>query len=481
MTETTIGTPLTNECTVHSWLGIPYASPERFRRPTLLPFNPDLPYDQLGPAPLQAGDTSWLEADNGFSEDCLNLNVWAPKDVGDEPLPVVVYIYGGGWVLGSNTQTTSNAAGLAATGRAIGVAINYRLGPFGWLSLSQYGGALAEASNLGLQDIITALRWVRENIARFGGDPERVTVTGHSAGAFSALELLAAPSADGLYHHMAAFSGMPSRQVPAWGAEERALAVLTALGIQDDPEKLLEVDAKLLAETMSKTQSPDPGAPHGVDNEVIAVVDDRLQPGGILTDHPMRVLESGRHREVDILFSSATHETDWWVQHRTEDFDPGTIDALVVDFAHGNRIPISRARTIVAAYDVDGRTPVEVRSALITDFSFTLPQARGALAHAAAGGNAHLLCVGPTEGAPAVHGTEMYGIVGQKRPGASDEQVRRDTFVCDAVLTLAEGRADELWDPVTTVPTTRGIGNPPHDPTSHAQAVLDTFDGIERP
>lgn len=161
-------------------------------------------------------------------------------------------------MLGANTQTTSNASGLAATGRAVGVSINYRLGAFGALSLSQYGGALAEATNLSLQDIIAALRWVKENIARFGGDPNNVTVTGHSAGAFSALSLLAAPSADGLYHHLAAFSGMPSRQVPAWGAEERAHAVLTALGLQDDPEQLLTVDADLLAETTAKTQSSDP-------------------------------------------------------------------------------------------------------------------------------------------------------------------------------------------------------------------------------
>jgi para-nitrobenzyl esterase len=466
---------------VRSWLGVTYATAERFRKPELLPFNPDLPYDQKGPAPLQAGDTSWLEADNGFSEDCLNLNVWAPEDAGDEPLPVVVYVFGGGWVLGSNTQTTSNASGLAATGRAIGVSINYRLGAFGWLSLSQYGGALAEASNLGLQDVVTALRWVRENISRFGGDPNSVTVTGHSAGAFNSLALLAAPSADGLYHHIAAFSGMPSRQVPAWGAEARALAVLTALGIQDDPEQLLKVDAKVLAEAMSSTISPDPGAAHGVDSDVIAIVDDRNQPGGVLIDHPLRVLESGRHRDVDILFSSATHETDWWVLHRTDDFDPGSIDALVEEFATRNRTPRSRAQKIIAAYDVDGRTPVEVRGALLTDFSFTLPQARGALAHAAAGGNAHLLSVGSVEGAHAVHGSEMYGIVGQTNPTASQEQIVRDTFVRDAVLALAEGNTGALWDAVTTEPTTKGIGNPPYDPTTHAVEVLNTFDGIERP
>ena len=251
MTDTS--STLSNEYAVRSWLGIPFAAAERFRKPTLLPFNPDLPYDQKGSAPLQAGDTSWLEADNGFSEDCLNLNVWAPKHAGDELLPVVVYIFGGGWMLGANTHTTSNAAGLAATGRAVGVSINYRLGAFGALSLSQYGGKLAEASNLCLQDIIVALQWVRENIVRFGGDPDNVTLAAHSAGTFNSLALLAAPSADGLYHRIAAFSGMPSRQVPAWGAEDRALAVLTALGFQDDPEQLLNVDANLLAETMSKT------------------------------------------------------------------------------------------------------------------------------------------------------------------------------------------------------------------------------------
>jgi para-nitrobenzyl esterase len=466
---------------VRSWLGIPYATADRFRSPKIVPLDPDLPYDQKGPAPLQAGDTSWLEADNGFSEDCLNLNVWAPTDTGDKPLPVIVYIFGGGWILGANTQTTSNASGLAATGRAIGVSLNYRLGPFGALSLSQYGGALAEATNLCLQDIITALRWVRENIARFGGDPDNVTVTGHSAGAYSAFSLLAAPSADGLYHRLAAFSGMPARLVPAWGAEERALAVLTALGLQDDPEQLLNVDANLLAETVARLQSSDPGAAHGVDNDLIAIVDDRTQPNGVLADHPMRVLESGQHRDIDILFSSTTHETDWWVLHKTKDFDPGSIHGLVEEFATRNRIPRSRAGKIIAAYDVDGRSPVQVRGALLTDLSFTLPQVRGALAHAAAGGNAHLLSVGPVEGAHAVHGTEMYGIVGQTRPGASDEQIVRDTFVRDALLALALGDAEALWEPVTAVPTTQGIGDMPCDATTHAGNVLEIFSGIDRP
>lgn len=479
MTDT--NATLSTDHTVRSWLGIPFATAERFRAPTLLPFNPDLPYDRKGPAPLQAGDTSWLEADSGFSEDCLNLNVWAPENAGEEPLPVVVYVFGGGWMLGANTQTTSNAAGLAATGRVVGVSVNYRLGAFGALSLSQYGGKLAEATNLGLQDLIAALRWVKENIARFGGDPDNVTVTGHSAGAFSLLSLLAAPSADGLFHHLAAFSGMPARQVPGWGAEERAHAVLTALGIADDPDKLLEIDPYVLADAMAKTQSADPGAAHGVDNDVIAVVGDQNQPNGILTDHPMHVLEAGRHKDIDILLSSTTGETDWWVDHKTEEFDPRSIDDLIAEFSHRNRIPRSRAQKIIAAFNTEGRTPIQVRSALLTTYSFTLPQVRGALAHAAAGGRAYLLAIGPLDGAEAVHGTEMYGIVGQQRPGASDEVLARDRAVRDAVLALATGKTEELWDPVTTEPTTKGLGDMPYDATAHAQRALETFAGIVRP
>lgn len=463
-----------------SWLGIPYATAQRFRRPTLLPFNPSLPYDQKGPAPLQAGDTSWLEADNGFSEDCLNLNVWAPDDASDNPLPVIVYIYGGGFELGANTQTTSNASGLAATGRAIGVSVNYRLGPFGWLSLSQYGGAFTDATNLGLQDIITALQWVRENIAHFGGDPNNVTVTGHSAGAFATIGLLAAPSAAGLYHHLAAFSGGASRIVPAWWAEELAVTFLAELGIPNQPEKLLNLDAKLLADTLIKVTPRDLGEKHGIDNTTIGIVDDHTQPGGIITGHPLRVLESGQHRDIDILFSSATNEGDWWVINKTDEFDPGSISNLVDEFAIRNRIPRSRATRIVASYDVDGRTPVEVRGALLTDYFWTLPATRAALTHAAAGGNAHLLVIGPAEGAHAVHGTEMYGIVGQERPGRSDEQAVRDTFVRDALLALAESNTDALWEPVSTTVAAKGIGNMPYNATTRATEVLDIFSGIDR-
>ena len=321
---------------------------------------------------------------------------------------------------------------------------------------------------------------MQENIARFGGDPQNVTVTGHSAGAYSTIGLLAAPAADGLYQRLAAFSGGASRIVPAWWAEELAIKFLNELGIADDPEQLLTLDAKLLAETLIKVSPRDIGDRHGIDNTTIGIVNDHAQTGAVLADTPLRILESGRHRDIDILFSTATNEADWWVINATEKFDPGSIDNLVDELVTKSRIPRSRARRIVAAYDVNGRTPVEVRGALFTDYFFTLPAARAALAHAAAGGSAYLLSVGPVEGAYAVHGTEMYGIVGQQRPGQSDEQSARDTFVRVALLNFATGNYDRLWNAVTAEPNSHGIGNSPYDPTAHAAEVMCTFEGIER-
>lgn len=466
---------------IRSWLGIPYATAKRFHRPVLLPFNPDLRYDQKGPAPLQAGDTSWLEAENGLSEDCLNLNIWSPEDAGNELLPVIVYIFGGGFEMGSNTQTTSNLSGLAATGRVIGVSINYRLGPLGWLSLSQYGGMFSNATNLGLQDIITALKWIQKNISRFGGDPRNVTVTGHSAGGFSAAALLAAPAAEGVFRRLAPFSGGASRIVPAWWAEELAYRFLNELGIQDDPEQLYKIDGKVLAETLIGITPRDIGDKNGIDNTTTGIVDDHSQPGAVLTGTPLESLKSGKHRDIDILFSTAKHEGDWWVINAPEKFDPGTIENLVGELVEKSRIPRSRAQSIIDAYNINERTPLEVRGAFLTDYLYTLPAARAALAHADAGGKAYILNVGSVEGAHAVHGTEMYGIVGQGCPGQSDEQAIRDTFVRDALLNFAEGAHDQLWDPVTTEPISYGIGNQPSDPTAYAMHVLEIFKGIERP
>jgi para-nitrobenzyl esterase len=128
------------------------------------------------------------------SEDCLNLNVFSPSLDGD-PQPVMVWLHGGGFAIGHAGASLYHGGRLAAAAGVVVVTVNYRLGSLGWLAHPDLGGG-----NWGLLDQIAALRWVRENIAAFGGDPDRVTVAGQSAGALCAIDLLAAPAARGLLH-----------------------------------------------------------------------------------------------------------------------------------------------------------------------------------------------------------------------------------------------------------------------------------------
>ena len=146
--------------------------------------------------------------DNGPSEDCLYLNVWTPAKSADAHLPVMVWIYGGGFVAGSSSEPRQDGENLAKKGVVV-VSFNYRLGIFGFFA----DAALAKESghnsggNYGLLDQVAALEWVKNNIAAFGGDPQNVAIFGESAGSFSVSALMATPLAQGLFHRAIGESG----------------------------------------------------------------------------------------------------------------------------------------------------------------------------------------------------------------------------------------------------------------------------------
>lgn len=142
-----------------------------------------------------------------MSEDCLYLNVWTPARHA-EPLPVMVWIHGGGYGSGSNAIPIYNGSRLAARG-AVVIAINYRLGAFGFLAHPEMTAESADktSGNYGLLDMVAALQWVKDNAARFGGDPARVTIMGQSAGAGAVNSLRHAPAAKGLFSAAIAQSG----------------------------------------------------------------------------------------------------------------------------------------------------------------------------------------------------------------------------------------------------------------------------------
>jgi len=218
----------------HAWLGLPYARPPvgglRWRAPR--PPEPwEGPREALAfgspcaqlPSPL--GGVEGPEGRPVGSEDCLYANVWAPafapEEVpqGEARLPVMVWIHGGGNTIGHGGLY--DGGHLATRHDVVVVTLNYRLGPFGWLrhaALRSGDATAGDASgNYGTLDLIRALRWVRENIAAFGGDPGNVTVFGESAGGRNVYSLLLAPPAGGLFHRAISQSGSLRSSTPAEG------------------------------------------------------------------------------------------------------------------------------------------------------------------------------------------------------------------------------------------------------------------------
>jgi para-nitrobenzyl esterase len=238
------------------------------------------------PPKVESGPyTSEFSGTRQFSEDCLYLNVWTPAKVGKRA-PVMVWIHGGGFQAGSGSGASERGAALARQGVVV-VTINYRLGVFGFLAhpeLTREAGG-APPTNFALQDQIAALRWVKDNIAAFGGDPSQVTVAGQSAGAISVNYLLASPLAKGLFVRAIAQSGlsdwMPLESLAE--AERGGLAFAQVKGATS-----LEALRALPAETI---QAKGGGAPLGflpvLDGQLIRQQPDEIRAAGWPGSVPM--------------------------------------------------------------------------------------------------------------------------------------------------------------------------------------------------
>lgn len=233
--------------------GIPYAGPvsgrNRFKEaPEVTPWTGVRDATRLGPPAMQGPGTTYGEHEPAYSEDCLVLNVWTPavKDGGKRP--VMFYVHGGGFETGSGGQNIQDGAHLAATYDVVVVAINHRLGLLGYLYLGELGGSeYATSGNQGMLDIVAALRWVRDNIDTFGGDPANVMVFGESGGGMKTSTLMAMPGAHGLFHKAGIQSGAMLRGIPRDIATETARRVLAGLGLTPrEVGRLAEVPARKL-------------------------------------------------------------------------------------------------------------------------------------------------------------------------------------------------------------------------------------------
>lgn len=243
----------------------------------------------------------------GPGEDNLALNLWSPTLSGTAKKPVIVVLHGGGFYGGSGNAIGMDGEAMARFSDCVVISVTHRLGALGFLHLPAFGGERFDSSGtVGMQDIIAALRWVKENVAAFGGDPSRVLVYGQSGGGAKTSTLMAMPSGKGLFQRAGVMSGSALRMMPEEIAIANAERLVGALGIakgdvkalQSVPwTKLLETQATLEAAARAKGEAPSSFAP---------VVD-----GTILPRHPFLPDAPAVSRDVPLIVSTVLDERSY--------------------------------------------------------------------------------------------------------------------------------------------------------------------------
>jgi para-nitrobenzyl esterase len=345
-----------------------------------------------------------LSRERFTSEDCLTLNVWSPTLDGSAGLPVLVWLHGGGWSIGSASSPLYDFSNLAARYQVVTVGINHRLGILGFLDLSQLGEEFAQSGNVGMLDVVAALEWVKENIAAFGGDPANVTVFGESGGGAKTSTLLGMPGARGLFHQAYVMSGAMLRAQLPEQAEVNTQAVLDRLGLNGDAAGLetIEVETLIQADADLPSRTKNLLSRGGGFSPVL---------GPSLPDHPEQAIRSGLAEGVTVVAGCTTDEMLAFMF-----FDPD-LWTLTLDAVRARIAPLLGDNTnpALTAYQAarPDDSPTSLLIAIATDFKFRLPHIRIAEAKIEGGGApAHMYEFAwghpdPTGRVRAPHGTDM--------------------------------------------------------------------------
>ena len=384
----------TSHAGVHAFKGIPFAAPPTAERRWRAP-EPPLPWPGVYAA-TEWGKQAWQPAveDAGMmsfvfnarnaayrDEDCLQLNVFTPG-IDAAKRPVLVWIHGGGFAGGTGGTPIYDGTTLARRGESVVVTINYRVGPLGFLHLNELtGGRIPASGNEGLLDQVEALRWIRDNIAAFGGDSNNVTIFGESAGGMSIGALLACAPARGLFHRAILISGAASTANPLDRAVEAAEGLLQRLGLsaRDDVDKLLALDPATLTDAARGYRAAGGGM--------------TFQPcidGTLLAELPLAAIRQGSADGIPVLVG--TQRDEWrgfaMTNPLTANLDESGLMAAVSQHVEDAQSVVDGYRRIRrrrgAATD-----PVSLFAAIETDRKMRMPAIDLAEALAERGESAH--------------------------------------------------------------------------------------------
>jgi len=350
--------------------GIPYAEPPigelRFKPPIAKTSWADILETTAYSACAYQGYSEleeWIGKPGPESEDCLFLNIWTPAtDEGKRP--VMVWIHGGAFVIGTANDPMYDGAALAQRGDVVIVSINYRLGFFGFPYIP---GKLA---NLGSLDQILALEWVHDNINLFGGDPYNVTIFGESAGGYSVVSLCSMPAAKGLFHRVIAES---APFIDPAVTDKPTMKILRKLGIKGtNIEDLGEKSAEEIIDAQNKVFAADP-------TNIMALRP--LIEGDIWPKHPLKAFEDGDCWDIDFMIGTNLDEIKLFTAMKVLASLAAGGDNVLIGFLGTNGINPEKSKEILDIYK-EARAeklsiePKDLFDAILTDVMFRIPTIR---------------------------------------------------------------------------------------------------------
>ena len=305
-------------------------------------------------------------------DDCLSLNVWTPG-LHDAARPVLVWIHGGAFVIGSGAAPIYDGTALSREG-AVVVTINYRLGAFGFLHLGPLGGD-EHAGNLGQLDQVAALRWVQEHIAAFGGDPDRVTVFGESGGAMSVGTLMAMPAARGLFHRAIAQSGAAHHTLPSDVAATVAKRFCELISVDPNDRDAIEgvPDERIIDATLELRRATiaDPVAELGEDDAHLSMPFMPVHGTVDLPEPAIAAVAAGAAAGVDLLVGTTRDESKAFTFGQALAELPPQYVALARSRGRDPEALAETYRSILGE-----RAAFELRGTVGTDGFFTVPAIR---------------------------------------------------------------------------------------------------------